>query len=173
MIQFLTKQEKPTYEEFYEENFDRVTQYVYQKLNNWQDAEDLAGEVFLYCYSHWDQYDPDKSSPTTWLYMIVNSRLKNRYRDAKHHVALEDVVGVVADEDIDMDACIYLEQLRTMLDTALAYLPERQQKIVRMRYFEDLSGNEIADILGMTPGNVRVQLSRALDTLEKHCTNLL
>ena len=82
-------------------------------------------------------------------------------------------MGVLPDEDIDMDACIYLEQLRTMLDTALAYLPERQQKIIRMRYFEDLSGNEIADILGMTPGNVRVQLSRALDTLEKHCTNLL
>ena len=173
MIQFLPKQDVPSFEELYASNIDRVTQYIFRKLGNWQDAEDLAGEVFLYCYSHWNQYDPQKSSITTWLYLVVNSRLKNRYRDAKAHVDLEDVVGVIADDSVDMDACIYLDQVKVQIAAAMRHLPERQQSIIRMRYFEDRSSNDIANILGMTPVNVRVQLSRALNTLEKYCVNIL
>ena len=173
MLQLLPKNQKPAFEVFYEENFNRVVQYIRKKLDNLHDAEDLASDIFLYCYSHYDDYDPAKSSLTTWLYLIVNSRIKNYYRDTKPSVDLELLEGVLQDESIDMDACIYLQQLQDGLKRAMEKLPERQRKIVTMRYFEERSGAEIAERLGMTPGNVRVQLSRALDTLEKLCGDLL
>lgn len=173
MLTLLPKTEKPPFEAFYDANYQRVVQYIRKKLENLHDAEDLASEVFLYCYSHYDDYDPQKSSPTTWLYLIVNSRIKNHYRDAKSYVDLESLIGVLPDEMIDMDACIYLQQLRDLLERAMNRLPERQRKIVTMRYFEELSSSEIAAELGISPGNVRVLLSRALDTLEKSCGDLL
>ena len=172
MLQLLPKKEKPTFEEFYEDNFQRVVQYIRRKLDNLHDAEDLASEIFLYCYNHYDDYDPAKSSLNTWLYLIVNSRIKNHYRDSKTYVDLESLVGVLPDEAIDMDASIYLQQLQDMLKRAMEKLPERQRKIVIMRYFEERSSADIAAELGLTPGNVRVQLSRALDTLEKLCGDL-
>ena len=66
---------------------------------------------------------------------------------------------------IDLDRGIYLEQLRERILHAISRLPERQQMIVKMRYFENRSGEEIAQRLGITPGNVRVLLSRAIDKL--------
>ena len=173
MLQLLPRKDKPTFEEFYESNFPKVVQYIRKKLDNLHDAEDLASEIFIYCYSHYDNYDPEKSSLNTWLYLIVNSRIKNYYRDSKSYVDLETVAGVLPDETIDMDACIYLENLQEGLKRAMEKLPERQRKIVFMRYFEERSSAEIAEILGISPVNVRVQLSRALDALEKLCGGLM
>lgn len=173
MLQLLPKNQVPPFEEFYDDNYRKVVGYINRKIGNPHDAEDLASEIFIYCYSHYDDYDPSKSSLNTWLYMIVNSRIKNHYRDARTYVDLESLVGVLPDDSVDMDACIYLEQLHSLLEKALMKLPERQRKIVSMRYFEEKSNAEIAEALGMTQVNVRVQLSRALAVMEKQCGSLL
>lgn len=169
MLQLVASRDKPDFTDFYQEHYQKAVQYIYKKIGNLQDAQDLAGEVFLYCYSHYAEYDPEKSAPTTWLYLVINSRIKNHYRDARNFVDLDSLSGVLADERNDMDDAVYLEQMKKMLERAIAQLPQRQQKIVTMRYFEDRSSSEIADALGLTPGNVRVLLSRALDYLEKYC----
>lgn len=164
---------KPAFSDFYDANYKKVVGYINRKIGNPHDAEDMASDIFMYCYTHYDDYDPAKSSLSTWLYLIVNSRIKNHYRDAKTYVDLETIVGVLTDDSVDMDAAIYLQQLRNLLEKALEKLPERQRKIVTMRYFEEKTNSEIACELGLTQVNVRVQLSRALDTLEKLCSNLL
>ena len=173
MLRLLPRSSKPPYEEVYADYYGRIVQYIYKKIGNMSDAEDMASEALLYAYNHYEDFDPEKSSVSTWLYMIVNSRLKNHYRDAKTYVELETVVGVVADESVDMDQCIYLEEISRQLHAAINRLPEKQAQIVKMRYFEQRSCIEIAEKLNMTSGNVRVQLSRALDKLETLCGNLL
>ena len=67
MLKLLPKKEKPDYEDFYSSNYGRVLYYVKNKINSVEDAEDLTSEVFVYCYSHYDDYDPEKSSITTSL----------------------------------------------------------------------------------------------------------
>lgn len=167
MLQLLPKNQKPDYDDFYKDNYSRVVNYVKNKINNFEDAEDLTSEVFVYCYSHYEDYDPEKSSIMTWLYLIVNSRIKNYYRDHVTNADIESVQDVMADESIDMDAGIYLEQLHKVLMNAIKTLPEREQKVIMMTYFENKSGDQIARILGITPGNVRVILHRAIGKLQK------
>ncbi len=165
MLKLLPKTEIPSYEDFYAQNYSRVLYYVKGKLASPEEAEDLTSEVFLYCYSHYSDYDPAKSSLTTWLYLVVNSRLKNYYRDHVATCDLEEISFTLSDDTVDLDRGVYLEQLHSALMAALAQLPERQRQIVMMRYFENKSGEEIAERLGITPGNVRVLLSRAVDKL--------
>lgn len=165
MLTILPKNPIPPYEEFYADNYKRVLHYLRNKIASNEDAEDLASDVFVYCYSHYDTYDPQKSSLTTWLYLIVNSRLKNYYRDHVTYADFETVAETMQDQNIDLDEGIYLEQLHGALMRAIKTLPERQQKIVMMRYFQNCSANEIAERLRISPGNVRVLLSRALDKL--------
>lgn len=165
MLTLLEKKCKPEFEDFYRENYARMLSYVRGKLGNTQDAEDLTSEVFLYCYSRYDTYDPEKSSITTWLYLIVNSRVKNYYRDHVSYVDYDEVADVMQAQGVDLDAGVYLEQLYTALMSAIRELPWRQQQIVMMRYFENRSSEEIGQILGIRPSNVRVLLSRALNKL--------
>ena len=169
MLKFIPKNQKPDYEEFYESNYSRVLYHVRGKINNEQDAEDLTSEVFVYCYSHYDDYDPEKSSITTWLYLIVNSRIKNYYRDhdSVSFADYEVVSDTMQDQSIDLDEGVYLEQLHATLMKAINRLPERQKQIVMMSYFQHMSSDEIARRLCLTPGNVRVLLSRALAKLAK------
>lgn len=173
MLRLIPQSTKPLYEDVYNTNYSKVVQYLNKKIGNISDAEDLASEVFLYAYKHYDEYDPKKSSINTWLYLIVNSRLKNHYRDVKTYVDLESVVGVLVDESVDLEKCVYLEEIGFQLREAIARLPERQAQIVKMRYFEQCSCSDIAERLNMTSGNVRVQLSRALDKLESLCASIL
>lgn len=166
MLTLLPKKNTPTFEDFYEGNYRRVLNYVRNKITVNEDAEDLVSEVFLYCYNNFSSYDPEKSSITTWLYLIVNSRIKNYYRDHSiTYVDYESVVDTMQDQNINLDQGIYLEQLHNALMKAIRGLPERQQRIVMMRYFENRSSDEIASELGISPGNVRVLLSRALTKL--------
>ncbi len=165
MLKLLPKKQKPPYEEFYVNNYSRVLYYVQNKIGNSVDAEDLTSEVFIYCYKHYEDYDPEKSSITTWLYLVVNSRIKNYYRDHVVFADYESVAETMQDQSIDLDKGVYLEQLHNALMEAIKKLPERQQKVIMMRYFQNCSGDEIARELNISPGNVRVLLSRALDKL--------
>ena len=148
-------------------------QYINKKIGNFQDAEDIASDVFLYCFDHYDNYDPEKSSISTWLFMIVNSRIKNHYRDTKDSVDLDSVIGIITDDRVDMDECLYWEGVLNKVKDAIGKLDERKQTIVRLRFFEEKSNDEIAKIMGITPVNARVLLSRAISSLEKSCADLL
>lgn len=163
---------KPDFEAVYERYYFDIFRYVSKRLDNRQDAEDLTAEVFVYCYSHYDKYDPEKSSLSTWLYLVTNSRLKNHYRDKRAWVDMEEVEGFLFAEGEELERAVYLEQLRAQLANALEELPEKQRKAVILRYFKEREYSQIAKALDTTEGNVRVILSRALDKLEKQCSGL-
>lgn len=160
------------FEDFYMKYYSGVCHYLFKKIGNVHDAEDLASEAFIYCYKNYDRFDPKKSSASTWLYLIVNSRLKNFYRDRKEQVCIDELENVLPDETDDMGKAVYLEQMRDELAKAIQSLPEKQQIAIRMRYFEEKSFEEVAFALGTNISNARVILSRALDKMEALCLPL-
>ncbi len=163
------KNAKPEFEQVYKDHYFNVFKYINKKIENKENAEDLASEVFLYCYDHYDSYDPEKSSITTWLYMVTNSRLKNFYRDRRSNEDIDELYNVLPDTDSDMEGAVYLTQVREVLAHAISTLSETQQKIVIMSYFQNKTSKEIAEELGMSAGNVRITLMRALDKLGGEC----
>ena len=103
--------EYQNFDDFYKEYYNQVYWYIYKKINHIENAQDFAGDVFCSCYKNFNNYDPQKSSITTWLYVIVNNRLKNYYRDRKITVPLDEQV----DEyylriDDDMEKAILIEE---------------------------------------------------------------
>lgn len=157
---------KPSFEEVYEKYYSGMFAYIYKKVASREDAEDLTGEVFLYCFDHYDSYEPEKSAVSTWLYLVANSRIKNYYRDKKPNVDISTLENLLSEERDDMEKAVFLQQLRAKLAEALEELPERQQKIIILRYFKERSFEDIASELDITPGYVRVLLSRGLDRLK-------
>lgn len=156
------------FEEFYKKFYARAYAYTMRKIQNSQDAEDLVCNVFLYCYDHFSEYSESKASIGTWLYLILNSRIKNHYRDKKQYVALEAIDEFLGSYDNDLAKAVELEEMRTALAKALEALSEIQRQIVIYRYFQDCTTAEMARRVGLTEGNVRTQLSRALAKMKKN-----
>ena len=174
MLTLQNKQASPMpFERIYEQFYPRVYSYILRKINNTHDAEDMASDIFVYCYHHFSDYDPEKASVATWLYLIVNSRVKNYFRDKKVTVDIQTMENILLAEDPTPVDAVELEEERAVLAQALEMLPATQRKIVILRYFYDKSAPEIARQLGISPGNVRTTLSRALDRLEIYYTKCL
>ncbi len=157
--------EKLPYEEFYQQQHRRVLGYLIRKCANREDAEDLTQQVFLYCYQHYDRYDPAKATLNSWLFLIVNSRWKNYLRDRRAHVALDNVVDYLVDENDLLSGAVEMDDLRGALADALRQLPETQRSVVIARYFGGLNTAQVAQKLNISEGNARVLLSRAIDKL--------
>lgn len=164
--------EKPAFEQLYEKYYFSVFRFLMARIGKRQDAEDLAGDVFLYCFAHYAEYDPDKSAIGTWIYLVTNSRLKNYYRGRREWVDLNAVEEFLFAEGEELEHAVYLEQLRKELISALQLLPEKHQRAVVLRFVNDWDYDCIAKELGTTAGNVRVIVSRALRQIEKNSSQL-
>ena len=164
----LMASEKLSFEEYYKNYYLQAYGYVFKKVSDRYLAEDLTMEAFSACYQKFEDFDPELASFQTWLYVIINNKLKNYYRDRKITEDIDDFTDVLANGDDDMLAAEELREMRDMLADALMTLGERQREIVILKYFKGKKSAEIAEMMGMTAVNVRVQLSRALDKLKAY-----
>ena len=150
---------------------DSLLQYVAKHTNNKEDADDIVQEVFLSCCRYKDKFDETRCGEQAWLYILAKNRLKNYYRDKKPVVSLEEQV---AEPEMDIDYAkqvIHTMTCRELTAEALQQLDPRSKKIVVLRFFQGKSHEEIADMMGLSTGNVRVIQSRALKTMEEFLNN--
>ena len=160
----------PTFNSFYGQYYHLVYGYLRKQTGNSQDAEDLAADVFLSCYKALDSYDPEKASVTTWLFVIVNNRLKNYWRGKRPRAR----ASRVAEEDWGVQGpsimlrSMMLEDTRKQIAGALEHLDERQRQIVVCKFFQQMTAAEIAEKMEMSESNVRVTLHRALKEMRRY-----
>ena len=148
---------------YYQEHYPRLLRYFIYKTNNREAAEDLTQETFTYCFQNFENYDAEKSSFPTWLYLIANCRLKNFYRDEKNFVDFDQVSAVLPVDCItQVDQVLYLEYIREEVAQALLQLPENYRKVIVKKYFEQKDHRQIALEMGITEVNSRVLLTRAV-----------
>ena len=160
------------YEAFYERYHPKVVNYLTRKCATRQDAEDLAHEAFLYCYRHWEDYNPEKASRKTWLFLIVRSRWKNYLRDHKAIASLDDFESIIPDMDI-LEQTIWLQAVRTELADLLEELPEKQREAIVLRYFAQWTDEEIARWQMTSKGNIRVMIHRGIQHMNKSFSSYL
>ncbi len=156
------------FERFYTTHYHDALRYVMKRIGNQQDAEDVLSDTFLYCYDHFSDYNPNLASERTWLYVVLKSRIRNYFRDRRITEELDALETSDVGKSGLLEEAAELQELRNLLAEALLTLPEKQKKLVILRYFYDCNTAEMAERTGMSPGNARTTLSRALATIEKY-----
>ena len=148
--------------------YQQALRYTIKKVSDVDIAEDLVMDSFMNCYKKFDNFDPQRAKFATWFYVILENNIKNYYRGHKNneYETLEDHLELTNSQEDELFVAVHIKEMREMLAYALKELPELQRRIVILKYFGNKSSNEIALECGMTPGNVRVQLSRTLDKLK-------
>jgi RNA polymerase sigma-70 factor (ECF subfamily) len=160
--------ERRDFEAVYTDNYSSVYGFIFRRLHHKESTEDLTGDLVYSCDKNYDRYDPAKASLKTWIFTIANNKLKNYYRDNKAAISLDDEDNPIELPDkTDMEIAVYLDELRSLLQEALATLPERERTVVNLKYFQKKTSAQIAGQMGITAGNARTILTRALKKLAK------
>ncbi len=142
-----------------------LLKYLMHHTSSREDAEDILQEVFLSCHRHAAEFDPERCNEQAWLYIIAKRKLISYYRAKKDQVSLDAMEPDLTPGHDDMSKAINVMACRQAVAKALSKLDERSRSIIVLRYLKGLSSDEVAKRLGITPGNVRVIQSRALDKM--------
>ncbi len=148
-----------------------VTGTVARMLGNPSDAEDISQQVFLRVWRHAGRYRPEAKF-TTYLLTITRHLVFNetRRRGRKREISIEERaqtpgLWLEAPPDHRPDAEMQQAELRQAVDAAIASLPDAQRMAVVLRRHEQLSYEEIADVMQLTVSAVKSLLFRARGNL--------
>jgi len=148
---------------------------AYRMSNNSQEAEDISQEAFLRAYQSLARFNPSYKF-STWLYQITLNIIRDKFKR-------KEIDSVSLDTPIETDDSeFYLqptdltnnpEQIITRKEDAQAIqqailsLPLKYREVIVLRHLQDLSYIEIANILKLPAGTVKVHLYRAREQLRK------
>lgn len=126
-------------------------------------AEDLAQDAMLSVWRRAASYDPAKSKPSTWVFVIARNAWIDRLRREKVELAYntENPPSEVSDDEAPDAAAARVDEA-TRIAEALARLPEEQRQVVLMSFFEERPHSEIAERLSLPLGTVKSRLRLAL-----------
>jgi RNA polymerase sigma-70 factor, ECF subfamily len=152
---------------------------VAKMLGNASESEDIAQQVFLRIWRNAKRYRPDAKF-TTYLYTITRNlvfnetRRKSRKKEVSSDEREENSNQLIeASPDRQPDAELLQAELQQAVDDAIASLPETQRMAVVLRRYEQLSYEEIADVLGLSVSAVKSLLFRARTALREALSGYL
>ena len=144
------------YCEFFVTRRRRLLGIAYAILGSWPTAEDATQTAFVKLYLHWPKIHPaamDAYARRT----VVTTSIRSAQTRARE--PLTDSIADSAAREVDVDVRIDL-----MRD--LAELSPRDRAVLALRYLEDLSVAEVAEMLSVAEGTVKSSPARALDRLQ-------
>ena len=136
--------------------------YVLARVGDAELAEAITSRVFLIVVRSIEQC---KTQPTAWLWSIVRSELARHFRDCKNHAQIDESHPDPAAEPSEQASS---REMQARMRQALQRLPDEQQKLVYMKFFQGLANKEIAAATGLTASNVGVLIHRALKQLRTY-----
>lgn len=158
-----------TFEEFAATRLPAVLRFAAVLTGDRSLAEDVVQEVLIRASARWQVIGGLDRRDAYIRKMIVNEYLTWRRRSWR--LVLADVGSAIEDRPVPDPATRFAE--REAIVAELAKLPRRQRAVIVLRYYEGLSDQEIADMLGCRPGTVRGYASRALAALRVELTRPL
>ncbi len=150
----------------YERYFDRIYNYVYARLRRVEDAEDLAIDTMTRSLTRLDLFQDQGVAFSSWVYRIAHNATIDHYR-RQGKVTLVPIDNATLPESADPSE-LALDQLSSeQLRDAIHELTDEQQQVLILRFFQDLSAVQVAQVIGKSVGAVQALQHRALASLER------
>lgn len=136
------------------------------------DADDVVQETFVKAYLALGEFRGDAGF-YTWLYRIaVNLSLNTvRKRQVMNYLRESELLGRILPSPDDPSASVEHQELESALQRAVATLPEKQKAVFVLRYYDELSYEEIAKILKTSVGGLKANYFHALRKVQEYMRN--
>jgi RNA polymerase sigma-70 factor (sigma-E family) len=151
------------FEQYVAARMPALLRTAYLLTGNPHDAEDLVQSALIKAVPAWKRID---GNPDAYLRRVMVNENISGWRRRRGREVLVDVTPDAGRDDPDSDAALALQR-------ALATLAPRQRAVIVLRYFEDLTERETAEVLGVAIGTVKSQARDALARLREELPDLV
>jgi len=159
-----------------------VFNIVYRLISDFEIASDITQETFLKAYRSLRQVR-EEFKFSNWLFKIATNLCRDQFKKKKPvvEISLDKSIAVTesmipfddSNNSLDPEEKLVLKEEQKQVLGAIESLPFIYRKIIVLRYTQDLAYKEIADILKIPMGRVKVQLHRAHKILRNELANIL
>ena len=179
LMRLVSRGDTSAFEELIERHQALVAGTVARMLSSNSDVEDIAQQVFIRVWKSARRYVP-RAKFTTWLLKITRNLVFNELRRTKRHahVPLQSEPGAedppLKDEtNLAPDASLLESELQRTIEEAILQLPQTQRMALVLRRYEQLSYEQIAEVLDLTVPAVKSVLFRARSELRSRLSKYL
>jgi RNA polymerase sigma factor (sigma-70 family) len=164
-IHQLTKEEQLSW--LMEEYGDLVVRLAFTYVKQKQLAEDISQEVFISCYKNLETFQ-NKASYKTWLYRITVNKCKDYFRSWSYrNISYHDFFRLIFPSGgQSVEASILEGEEKEIIFEKVLALPIKLREVIILQYYEELTVNEISELLGINSNTVKTRLHRAKKLLQ-------
>ena len=168
LIQKMAGGDRAAFAAFYDRYAPLVYPLIVRIVRGQAEAADVVQEVFWETWRTAGSYDPARGTPEAWLLTRARTRAIDRVRSIRRRsetfVDSAEPAPVARSEAPAAEAAVRAEG-RGVLRSALGQLPEAQQEVIALAYYEGLTQTEIAQRLKQPLGTVKTRIRLALERL--------
>ncbi len=151
---------KHAFDALYEKYWSDVLNAAYKRIGDRDRAKDIAQEVFTSMWTRSTE-TPIENLPA-WLYTVTKNHVYKVMQKQERFVPIPELLSELESYNDRADAAIIEKELLRAYEILIASLPDQQRIIFRMRYQDELSPDEIALKLELSPKTIRNHLGRAI-----------
>ena len=144
--------------QIYADYSGKVMGYIRARVRNTADAEDLRSEVFEKILRKIEGFDPEKASLNTWIFTITRNTVIDHFRRTKPNEELDENLS----DNIELDEGLLQSETLSELASALKKLPRQLMDIIVLRYYDGKPLTEIAQLMGLSYGAVKLRHQNAV-----------
>ena len=146
---------------------ERLYWHIRNIVKNHEDADDVLQNTFIKVFRNIEKFKGE-SQLFSWMYRIATNEaitfLNNRAK--KQKIGSEELQQQIMD-NLENDVYFEGDEIQLKLQKAIATLPEKQQQVFNMKYFQELKYKEISDILGTSEGALKASYHHATKKIEE------
>jgi RNA polymerase sigma-70 factor (ECF subfamily) len=175
LIHAALKGDDAAYKKLMKKYHDAIYNFVYRMIHDKHQVEDLTQEAFIKAFQSLASFNEEYAF-STWLYKIATNnsidyirkrKLQTYSIDKPIEAKDSDYAFELPDDSYEADREMISDQRARMLNEAIAKLPEKYRKVIRLRHVDEQSYEEIAEQLRLPIGTVKAHIFRAREMLYK------
>ena len=158
--------DKDAFEELYREYFVPIFRYIYYRISDKKEAEDLTQTVFIKVYGSIYRFEDKNYSPLSYFFSVARTTVIDYWRKKKPVFMGEEEERKLADsKNFPTETFEHYERSK-LVNQAIMKLTEEQQEVIIMRFINEMTYREIAFLLDKSEEAVRQLQFRALKNLK-------
>lgn len=160
---------------------DKLYHLACRMTGNRQEAEDVVQDTFLRVFKNLDSFDENQKF-STWIYRIATNQCIDRLRKKRKVYSLDaetsdhegiDGYAMLPCDDRTPESELLLSETQRLIQQAMETLPPKYKSVMILRYMQDLSLQEISEVLDMPVTTVKTRVHRGREFLRKRLENKL